>query len=303
MSLGVVTSYYNPERYRSRRRNFELFAAGIEDARMPWLAVESAFDSEEFDLPDGPNIHRVRGGDVMWQKERILNLALARLPRSVEFVAWLDCDLLFENPDWAGDAARRLEQATVLQLFDHVVRLPKGHESFRGPGERWPGCAAIAKRHPQALVAGDFARHGHTGFAWAARRDFLEAHGLYDGCIAGSGDHMMAHAFFGDWDSRCIDRVLCGNASHLRHFRAWCRSVYPSVRARVDFVPGAIYHLWHGETADRRYVLRNRELAGFGFDPDRDIRAGTHGLWEWSSPKPELRAWARDYFRHRREDR
>ncbi|HMW61746.1 MAG TPA: hypothetical protein PKA91_18955, partial [Leptospiraceae bacterium] len=72
--------------------------------------------------------------------------------------------------------------------------------------------------------------------------------------------------------------------------------------AKVGFTRGAIYHLWHGETTDRRYVLRNRELAAFGFDPVRDIRVGPEGLWEWTGKKSGLPDWARSYFKQRKED-
>ena len=47
---------------------------------------------------------------------------------------------------------------------------------------------------------------------------------------------------------------------------------------------------------------RNRELAGFGFDPAADVRIGGDGCWEWASRKPKLHRWAADYFGRRRED-
>jgi hypothetical protein len=67
-------------------------------------------------------------------------------------------------------------------------------------------------------------------------------------------------------------------------------------------VPGTVLHLWHGEVGHRRYVRRNQELAGFGFDPATDLRVGASGCWEWSSDKPGLHQWAREYFGQRLED-
>ena len=302
MSLIVITSYYNPEHYRSRFENFGRFVAGLESAGIRWMVGELAFGEDDFELPDHPSIVRMRGGDVMWQKERILNLLLDQLPSDAKYVAWMDCDLLFENPDWARETERNLKWDAVVQLFDYVVRLARGHASYRGEGEGWEGIGSIHRRSPNVLLGGDFAAHGHTGFAWAAHRAILEKVRLYDACIAGSGDHMMAHAFYGDWHSACVDRILCRNSFHVSHFERWCRAVYPLVRAKVGFTRGAIYHLWHGETTDRRYVLRNRELAAFGFDPVRDIRVGPEGLWEWTGKKSGLPDWARSYFKQRKED-
>ena len=228
--------------------------------------------------------------------------AIAALPPSCTKVAWLDADVIFERRDWAEAASEALERVPLLQLFDEAVRLPPGVDRDRGEGDRYPGFASTYAAGPQLLLSGDFARHGHTGFAWAARRELLDRHGLYDACIAGSGDHMMAHAFCGDWEGPCIRRILGPGGPHRAYFRAWSQRLYREVRARVGFVEGKLLHLWHGEIANRRYVLRNRELATFAFDPACDLRLGSTGCWEWASAKPELHAWARTYFAQRRED-
>lgn len=300
--LCVVTAYFNPAGFRSKRRNYEVFRNRIAPAGIPLITVECALGDRPFELPAGPSVRRVRGRDVMWQKERLLNIAIAELPESCRKVAWLDADLLFENPDWAPATAAQLDEFPVVQLFDRAVRLARGATEDDGQGESYPGFAAVYARDPHRLLSGDFAAHGHTGFAWAARREVLAGRGLYDACIAGSGDHMMAHAFCGDWTSACVDRIIGAANRHRIYFTDWCRGIYPRVRARVGFVPGAVLHLWHGEVTDRRYVDRNRELAGFGFDPTTDIRIGDSGCWEWAGKKPKLHRWAADYFGRRRED-
>jgi hypothetical protein len=298
--LAVVTCYFNPDGYRSKRENFAAFWEPLDRAGLTVAVVECVFGDGPFELSD-PGVRHVRGRDVMWQKERLLNLGIAGLPSHVRKVAWLDADVLFTNPGWAADAARLLDEYPVVQLFDTAVRLPRGTIADDDRGERYPSFAAVLAREPHRLLAGDFAAHGHTGFAWAARREVL-AHGLYDACIAGSGDHMMAHAFAGDWESPCVDRILGPANRHRKWFSNWGQKVYNRVRARVGCVPGTLLHLWHGAVADRRYADRNRELAGFGFDPARDVRVGPAGCWEWASRKPALHAWARRYFAGRRED-
>lgn len=300
--LWLVTSYFNSHGYRTKRENYDRFRERIDGSGLNLLTVECAFGGAPFELPASPAVLRVAARDVMWQKERLLNVAVATLPPACRKVAWLDGDILFERPDWAVATARLLDDFPVVQLFDQAIRLPRGHDAYHGDGDVWPGFAAVVRRAPHRMTKGDFAAHGHTGFGWAARRDYLERHGLYDACIAGSGDHMMAHAVCGDWTSACVQRIIGPNHRHRDYFAAWARRQYADVRARVGCVPGAVLHLWHGETADRRYVLRNQELAAFGFDPAADVRVGPTGAWEWASRKPQLHAWARAYFGHRRED-
>ncbi|MBL8018911.1 MAG: hypothetical protein JNM27_04520 [Leptospirales bacterium] len=312
--LAIITSYYNPQHYVSRRENFHCFARFLGQAARNLFVVESAFESDDFELSEFPGLSRIRGGDVLWQKERILNLAMRSLPEKFKKIAWVDCDLLFANPLWMKQASDALNEFPVIQLFDTIVRLPSeiSKQFRRGTiqpnkldsdhDEVWKGFAAIQRENPQKMLSGDFAAHGHTGFAWGIRREIVQDLGFYDACIAGSGDHMMAHAFCGDWDSICIDRIIEKSSPHRVHFEQWCKRIYPRVRSRIGLVPGTIYHLWHGETLARRYVLRNRELAALGFDPRRDIHVGPSGLWEWTGRNDRLRHWAIDYFKQRNED-
>ena len=300
--LWVIASYFNSNGFETKLKNYELFADSLRRSCIPYLIVECVFPGQSFTLPASPNVIRTHAGAVMWQKERLLNIAVSRLPPECTKVAWLDCDVLFENPRWAVEASSLLDTVPVVQLFEHVIRLPKGFTSYEGNGEIWEGFASVCQRRPNLLLSGDFSRHGHTGFAWAARRAVLATHGLYDACISGSGDHMMAHAFCGDWESKCIDRILGDNTRHRDHFAAWSKRLYADVRAQVRAVPGVLLHLWHGETSNRRYVLRNQELAGFRFDPYTDIRLGAGGCWEWSGGKEELRQWAISYYASRSED-
>jgi hypothetical protein len=300
--LCIVTCYYNPQGYRSKLDNYLFFEKTLRESGLHWLTLECCFGAQDYELPNGPNIIRVRGRDVMWQKERLLNHAIKMVPARFQKIAWLDCDVLFHNDNWAAETAQLLELYPVLQLFQAVVRLPRGALCDTGYGERWSSFAAVHRRDPNLLLTGDFARHGHTGFAWAARREWLDLASLYDGCIAGSGDHMMAHAFAGDWDGPCIRRIFGQNHAHHGHFVEWAESVYGQVRAAVSFVPGVIAHLWHGDTANRRYVDRNRDLALFRFDPRVDVAVGPSGCWEWNNDKPGLHQWANDYFSVRQED-
>ena len=300
--LWGVTCYFNPNGYNTKLKNYKIFKEALEHSGVPLLTVECAFGDDQYNLPDDDYVIKVRAHDVLWQKERLLNIALSHLPPSCSKVLWLDADVLFENPSWAEQTASLLNSKAVVQPFDRVVRLPEGHIAYHGDGEEWQSFADAMVIDPDSLLKGDFSNHGHTGFAWAANRNVLEKHGFYDACISGSGDHMMAHAFAGDWESPCIDRILGANNAHRAHFARWARPIYPEIRAKIGTVPGRLLHLWHGDHVNRRYVLRNQELARFGFDPERDIRISQSGCWEWASDRPELHQWARDYYAGRKED-
>jgi hypothetical protein len=295
--LWIVTCYFNPQSYATRLENYHRFKAAFERSEARFITVECAFDSQPFVLTD-PNVIRLRAraGDVMWQKERLLNLAISRLPHECRKVAWLDCDILFQNPGWMLQTSRLLDRFAFVQPFQNVVYLAKGDTSPSGDLIAFSeSFASVFSSSPTEHLAGRFFTHGHTGFAWAARVDLLANHGLYEACVAGGGDHMIAHAACGDWDSPCIDRCLLG-PDHRNHFRQWATEFYKNTQSRIGYVPGTILHLWHGDGRRKKFVQAHE------FDPARDIRVGSSGTLEWNSFKPELHRSLQNYFAARRED-
>jgi hypothetical protein len=92
---------------------------------VPLLTVELAFGDNPFELRagDAEKIVKIRGGDVMWQKERLLNIAVEHLPPECEYVAWLDCDLIFDDADWAEKTQAALQKYVVVQPFQHYCEL------------------------------------------------------------------------------------------------------------------------------------------------------------------------------------
>lgn len=303
-NLWILCCYFNPGRFRTKRANYDLFIEGIRKTHAPYLVVECAFDGEAFELPIDDRIIRVRATDPMWQKERLLNIGLSHLPPACTKVAWLDCDILFEDPDWVRHTSDALDTVAVVQPFTRVTRLPRhGQSSDAAAPDECVSFASACVKAPELITCGDFDRHGHTGYAWAARREWLDRHGFYDACMTGSGDHLMAHAMAGDWKSGCIDALLGTEpTAYRKHFERWTEGVAADVRGSLGSIAGRILHLWHGDAADRHYFLRAQQFQAFDFDPDRDIRVGTEGAWEWSSARPSLHHWARAYFTLRNED-
>jgi hypothetical protein len=305
-SLWAVTTFFNPAGYASKKENYERFRDGLARAGIPLLAVELAFGDAPFELgnEDADQLVQLRGGDVLWQKERLLNLGVQQLPGDCDKVAWLDADVLIARPDWAEETSRLLERHLVVQPFSHCVRLPEGAATCEpatlpvgsGEGELFYGIAwgVHAKGRRSLRRYGD---HGHTGFAWAARRRLLERHTLYDANLLGNGDTDIAHAMFGS--TRYWGLQKLGEQARA-HLRRWAEPFASDVGRSVAYVDGVLTHLWHGSQQHRLY---DRPLDVLhAFDPERDLVVGRDGLYRWADAASELRAWSRSYFADRRED-
>jgi hypothetical protein len=295
-SLCAITCFFNPGMYARRVKNYFTFIKHIHRLDILCLTVECAFADQEFQLPEDSNIIRVRAHDIMWLKERLINLGLRRVPPSFNAVAWLDCDIIFHDESWPEKALLGLSTFKVLQLFSTV------HRSERDGPCQLQSFGFKRMTQPTLSYGGNLLTHGHTGFAWAADRNLLDKHGLYDLCMSGSGDHVMAHAFAGEIDCGCVNERIQVGTIHWAHFRQWAEAISRETNGDVGAISGGITHLWHGNIRDRAYSKRNQEFGRFEFDPRADVYLDESGLWRWKTHKPCLHEWAGQYFVGRKED-
>lgn len=304
--LWAITSYFNPCNYANRRSNYDIFRKYL---KIPLVTVELSFTGEyHLQADDAELMIQLTGKDIMWQKERLLNVAIEALPESCTKVAWLDCDIVFENHDWALEAEQALERHKVIQPFAHSYELnreaPPGCFS---PNHSSQKCESLAralganKQIHDLMQSTDKRALGLTpGLAWAARRELLNKHKLYDACIVGGGDGPILSGVLGNFED--ISGYLKMNPKRKEHFLDWALPFYREVAGDLGFVSGNIYHLWHGAIKDRNYDKRREGLEQHEFNPYTDIAIDESGCWRWNSHKPELHSYLRDYFSLRMED-
>ncbi|MEP7364777.1 MAG: hypothetical protein ABI972_16090 [Acidobacteriota bacterium] len=296
--LYAIASYFNPARYRSRLANYHVFRQHM---REPLITVELSFDGE-FELQEGDatKLIQVRATDVMFQKERLLNLALDALPSDCDAVAWIDCDLLLPE-GWAERATEALRSFRLVHLFERHFNMNRD-----GAG-RWQFGTSVARK----LLTGEMTMDHFSatapsllettwGGAWAAPRELLDTHRFYDTCVAGSGDVALFSAAAGGFD-RPLFAMRMSPEWH-RHFLAWARPFHEAIDGRITCLDGEMLHLWHGETEHRIYRERYPQLQKFQFNPDEDLAMTPEGCWRWNSGKVEMQTWIAEYFRYRRED-
>ena len=299
--LAIITTYYNPCNYQSRYKNYLSFSEVILRSNLHLLTVECAFGSMPFQLRPGPNVLQIRCRDVMWQKERLLNMAIAQLPEKWTKVAWLDCDILFSEPDWAVRTSAVLDSHMFAQPYDHVIRLPKSAVTFTDQGDIMRSFASVYT-DKSVIDREGWDNHGHTGYAWAARREFFEKCKLYDACILGNGDHLVAHGIVGEPDSSCILKRYKGSDPQYHHYLDWAERAYEVCRGDLDCVYGHVMHLWHGDPKNRRYLERQADLNNIGYNPFFDIGVASNGCLEWRTDRPDLHILPVRHFEHRQED-
>lgn len=266
----IVSCFFNPQNSPYRLLAFQKWYKSVK--HLNHRIVECLIGPEaKSQLPPSPYITQVRTDSLLWHKETLLNKVIAELPRKFKYVFWVDADVLFTNKDWLVEGVRRMEAgANVVQPFSYCVHLDKNQiePSFDVDGYR----AYVndpAKRHPalwrsfcaahQVGLSGheNYDVHGHVGFAWGARREVLTTCPLYDRGLIGGADHIIAHAAAGQVPHKCITKSFTDN---LAEVEAWMRRFSFAVKGRIDYVPGDLYHIWHGDIKNRKYLKRIKDF-------------------------------------------
>jgi hypothetical protein len=308
-SFWGITTFFNPCHYRIRIDNYKRFRESSKRQGLKLICVELAFGKSAYELKedDAEIMVRVRTKNVLWQKERLLNIGLKHLPPDCDKILWLDADILFFNDRWIEQASQLLNAYIALQPFSCAILLPAYVDQIGN--QQWPD--GVTEGHKINSFAYEYSssntkpslanlKYGHPGLAWAARRSLFDDHSFYDRFILGGSDSLMAYAFFGE---RCpYYHKDDFSKSMILNQEQWIQKIGPRVCGSVYYVQGNIAHLWHGNNKDRFYINRDRWLKKYNFDPETDIQFDENGCWSWATPKRMLHLFCRSYFFLRNEE-
>jgi hypothetical protein len=293
--LHVVVPYSNPLRWNSRLNLFQQFAKHMQESGVCLHVVECAYGNRPFVLRDECEYHHigVRARDMVWNKENLLNIGIARLPEDWRYMAWIDADVFFRSPTWAQDTVHLLQQFAVIQPWSDCYDLgPEGehlhnHKSF---------CRQFFHGLPVGKGPYEFA---HPGYAWACTREALDKlGGFIETGALGAGDKHMALALLGRADESIPEDMTAGYRAPIK---AWERNA-EALKRNIGYLKGTIEHAFHGPKPKRNYLERWKVLAKHKFDPVWDLRRNTWGVYDLAGNKPDLRRDMAKYFMQRFED-
>jgi hypothetical protein len=305
--IWAITAYFNPVGYRSRLANYKTFRDRL---TLPLVTVELAYDGRlELGELDADILVQIRGGDVLWQKERLLNIALDAVPESCDKVVWVDCDLIFEPADPWLEVSQKLDEYVLVQPFNEALDLPAGWNggdlaaSGDVPGRSIGYAAATGIPMDRVLstdLSGERRPPWRSGFGFAFRREVITQHDFYYGRVLGGNDRAMVCGALGQLDALAEGHYL--TVRQKEHFNEWAEPFFEAVSGRMGYADATVGHLFHGQISNRCYAERHRALRALDFDPYTDIALDDNGCLRWSTEKPRLHRLAFEHFIGRRED-
>jgi len=309
-SFWGITTFFNPAGYKNKYENYKIFRENLKKQGLKICAVEVAFSNRPFELKkeDAEILIQIRGNEknLMWQKERMMNIGLKNLPKDCDKIAWLDCDIIFENQNWVKETSELLEEYVVVQPFSLCVWLPIKNKIIEKEKIPW-GVGTGLKNNSRAFVRAykkfqdceDYRESGHVGFAWAARKEIFDKIGFYDNSIIGNSDQFICDSFYEEIDKKYYNKLP---KKLIKHHLPWREKIKKRVSKSIFYTKGTLLHLWHGESKDRKYNERYHPINKYNFDPKKDIKIDKNELFCWSSNKKRLHEEVKYYIISRKED-
>lgn len=272
--LACVVVFFNPHKYRRILKNFFTFCENFPKS-IPLYVVEASFDGS-FETDAKYKIRANPSNQYMWQKERMINWVVDKLPDRYDRYMYSDCDLIF--PDRFEKLV--LESDGVVQCFEYINFLDtdKNIISTNQSSIKW--------------VLDKTGTYGSPGGAWAYPRDVVQ----YDRAPVGAGDSLLERAMLGLMDKS--PKNILSNKEY-DYYLKWSIG---KQRSDLYYLPITIGHLYHGSRENRKYIDRHIVLQNEDYDPEWDVQIAKNGLLSWASYKPKMHQAVKSYFAERKED-
>ncbi|OQR80979.1 hypothetical protein ACHHYP_16885 [Achlya hypogyna] len=315
-TLHVILVYSNPQNFASRKRLLLQTHRHLLDVKqrltgndsLEVVVAQVAYDGADYVQLDETGKYdlclRTPSVNAIWCKENLVNLAvrniLQRTSHCAEYFAYVDADITFESPLFVTDTLDRLHPHAMLQMFETATLENPIPTVVKGFGYQYHMNNKLASALKN--VSNDHSDYWHPGFAWALHRDvFLAAGGLIERSY-GSGDRHMAMAIIGRAQDSIPNNANVAPA-YAQMILDW-QAVAMEYGVQLGYVPGSVFHSWHGSLVNRQYMGRWDTIVKHQFDPYEHLHVSPDtGLLEWSTAaSKELRAEVAAYFSNRNED-
>ena len=302
--VHVVTCIFNPLGYKSRTRLYNKFIKHMKESGVSIHVIECATKDSKYTTKEDKDIHQmyVRSKSILWSKENLLNIILARLPPTAKYVLVADADIEYLDLDWPAKLKAALDKKPIVQAWSKCFDLgPDGkpmvvnamgekvHESFAYYYAKF------------GTVTNEMQRYAHPGYAWGFTSEALKQQGgLFEYGILGGADRYMATAWINK--SNYSFNLSETSAEFIEYAYAWTENAQRVINGNIGCLDLIIKHGFHGYKNKRNYVSRKQILIVHDYNPATDLVKNADGVLEYAGNKPRMEKEIEDYFSTREED-
>lgn len=286
--IAIISTIFNPTNSERRYRNYLKFQDFIYECGLKehfYISELLYEDAEPF--IKHKNVIRLKMEDILWHKERALNLTCQTLPKQYSKVIWTDIDMIWFNKNWWKDVSRLLDEYNLIQPYSQCRYL---RSNFSVGKKIYSHIFHLnfEEKHKTKINGRSF-----PGGAMAYKREFFENVGLYERDIVGGGDLVSIIPI--------IKNVPTKYSIFDPNLNEYSEKVKKYVENKYYYLDELICHLYHGILSDRRYKNRYELIENFIFDDLCEL--GESGLYKFKSHvSNKLKLEYIKYFHDRNED-
>jgi hypothetical protein len=307
MKVWAVCCYFNFTSSQFRLQNYKIFRENLKKHDVKLLTLE--FDINgiyELKEEDADVLIQLTDGDLMWQKERLLNIGIDHLPTDTDIVMILDTDVIFGNEDVIDRLKKSMEKYKVVQCFSKTMQLNpylfklKNFDISKIDITKKYNFHEIYDNNSlvKNTINPEKSYASSTGLAWAYRYETIKKIKMFEGKIVGSGDEATSWALL-----RLFKKsFLIGTGNSWLEYADMIRNYVDlsEIRYLEDTV---IFSLYHGEKEDRGYLNRYDIFNQYDFDSSKDLIAEEGKPFKFKENVPlSLREYIKQYFINRKEN-
>lgn len=292
--LNVITVYYNYCQYQSRYGVSKNFIERYSNhPQINLFVVELTYVDSNFVLTEENNKNhlQLRTEYPLWHKENLINIGIEKLlPKDWEYVAWIDCNLEFENDDFVDKTLKQLENNDFVQMFSLI----KYQSSDKNDNKTKSYKSLI-----YSVSNNNFDMSSKPGGAWACTKSGYEKIGkLFDKSLCES-DCILAYAL-GLKKNYYLN--LKKEIKYLDFVEQYIKNII-SHDIKVTFANNIVIYYWHGNQENRSYhIYRKQMMMKYDYNPDNFTYDKNGVLIPKNNCALEILENIRNYFLRRKED-
>lgn len=236
--INCICSYFNFNKDIIKKINYIKFRKLL---KHPITTIEVALTKEDFFIEDSIKII-ANNQNILWQKERCLNIAIENLKKNVDKIVWLDTDITFYDDNWLENLEKKLDDYHYVQPFELVL---DGDNNLVSYGK------ACENKEETSETA--------QGLCWGIRREIIP-NGLFDKHPLGLNHILQNMAIKGDYFNDFIKQL---DKNTLKFFTEYCESIPNSKIFNIGYCKGLIEHFSHkkiGSISNIQALLKYREI-------------------------------------------
>jgi hypothetical protein len=275
--MAIVIVFFNPTQSIRIMQNLCYVKSLLEAADIPTFYGELAFDTNPYMLPCASNTVQWRSPSYMFYKENLIVQLEKSIPPQYTKLCILDADIVFEESGWYTMLSKMLDSYTIVQPYSQAHMLDL---TFQKNGVK------------QSCLK---EKNGHSGFGWAFQRPWFQRNPFFEYALIGGGDSIFCQQM------EVVDKISYAYMEDLNMLPL----LEPYTKAFLDT---QIYHLPHGNRANRQFMTRHevlrKQIHAFGVRYVRDLTLRRDdGILVW---KPEymeiMNKLIIQYFKTRNDD-